>query len=248
MNIQAIKTRIYNEHEDLISFLIEYLPGTLSEKSIVVVTSKIVALTEGRTARIADEVEREALIRQESSWALETKHTWLTITDGMVMASAGIDESNADGKIILLPKNSFRSAEEIRKKLMEHYHVQNLGVLITDSRTIPLRAGIVGVALGYAGFKGIRDYRGTPDIFGRILKMSRTNVADSVATAAVLEMGEGNEQQPLAIVIGARIDFIDQIDIQELFIDPMDDMYRPFFENISDEDIHSTKDDFSTNN
>ena len=84
------------------------------------------------------------------------------------MANAGIDESNAMGKIILLPKNSFKSAEIIRKKLQNKFGVKNLGILITDSRLFPLRAGIVGVALGYAGFKGIKNYIGKKDIFGRI--------------------------------------------------------------------------------
>ena len=66
----------------------------------MVVTSKIVALSEGRTTTYKNEKERAELIKKESSFALKTKYTWLTIKDGMVMASAGIDESNADGKVI----------------------------------------------------------------------------------------------------------------------------------------------------
>ena len=148
------------------------------------------------------------------------------------MAGAGIDESNAKGKLILLPKDSFKSAEVLRKKLMQKFKLKNLGVLITDSRTGPLRAGVVGMSLGYAGFKGIRDYRGTKDIFGRVLKVSRTDVADSLATAAVLSMGEGREQQPLALITEAPIDFVARINKKELLINPKDDLYLPLFKSI----------------
>ena len=148
------------------------------------------------------------------------------------MSSAGIDESNANGKIVLLPKNSFRSAEFVRKKLRAKFKIKNLGILITDSRLLPLRAGIVGVALGYAGFKGVRDYRETPDIFGRILKLSRTDIADGLATAAVLCMGEGKEQQPLALITGAPVEFTSKINKKELYINPREDVYQPLFEKI----------------
>jgi F420-0:gamma-glutamyl ligase len=93
---------------------------------------------------------------------------------------------------------------------------------------------VVGVALGYAGFKGIRDYRGTKDLFGRVLKMSRTDVADSLATAAVLEMGEGSERQPLAVITHARIDITEKVDRNELKIALRDDLYYPLFRRIKE--------------
>lgn len=235
MKIKAIKTKVFKENENLIEFILKYIKK-IPESSILVITSKIVALSEGRTVEINPKIDhakfREKIIKSESNFMLRTKYTWLTIKDGMVMSSAGIDESNANGKIVLLPKNSFKSANQIRKELCKKFKIKKLGVLITDSRLFPLRAGIVGVALGYAGFRGVRDYRGTPDIFGRILKLSRTDVADSLATAAVLEMGEGKEQQPLALVTGARIKFTEKIDKKELFIDPKEDLYLPLFKKI----------------
>ncbi|MFZ1019813.1 MAG: coenzyme F420-0:L-glutamate ligase [Minisyncoccia bacterium] len=239
MEIKAIKTRIFRENENLLDFIFEYvkkIPKKNLENSILVVTSKIVALSEGRTVEIdlsvPHDAMREKIIKSESEYMLRTKYTWLTIKDGTVMSSAGIDESNANGKIILLPKNSFRSAELIRKNLQKKFRVKNLGILITDSRLFPLRAGIVGAAIGYAGFKGVRDYRGTPDIFGRILKLSRTDAADSLATAAVLCMGEGKEQQPLALIKNAPVIFADKIDKKELMMDPREDLYQPLFEKI----------------
>jgi coenzyme F420-0:L-glutamate ligase len=235
MKITPIKTRIFKENEDVISFVLKYVKK-ISENSVLVVTSKIVALSEGRTIEIDTKMDhdkfRDKIIKAESQFMLRTKYTWLTIKDGVLMSSAGVDESNADGKMVLLPKDSFKSAEFIRKKLCKKFKIKNLGILITDSRLLPLRAGVVGVALGYAGFKGVRDYRGTPDIFGRILKLSRTDVADSLATSAVLEMGEGREQQPLALITEANIDFVEKINKKELYIDPKEDIYGPFFKKL----------------
>ena len=231
MIIKPIRTRVFKEGEDLFSFISKYL-RKIPEESVVVVTSKIVALAEKRVAIIKDDKTKEKLIKEESEFALSTEHVWLTIKDGVVMASAGIDESNANGKLILLPKDSFKIASSLRRKLQQKYKVKNLGVLITDSRTTPLRSGVSGVALGYAGFCGIKTYVGTPDIFGRNFKFSRTNVADSLATGAVLVMGEGNEQQPLALIKGSPIKFCNTVNKTELHINIKDDMYRPLFSKL----------------
>jgi coenzyme F420-0:L-glutamate ligase len=231
MQIKTIKTRIFCENENLLNFILKYVKR-IPENSIIVVTSKIVALAEGRTVEYKNQSQKIRLIKQESNFAIKTKHTWLTMKDGMVMASAGIDESNAKGKLILLPKDSFQSADLIRRKLKKIFKIKKLGVLITDSRIFPLRAGVVGVALGYSGFKGIRNYIGKKDIFERTLKFSRTDVADSLATSAVLCMGEGKEQQPLALITNAPVEFSDKINKKELYINPKEDLYLPLFESI----------------
>lgn len=235
MQITPIKTKVFRENEVLLSFILKHVKK-IKENSVLVITSKIVALSEGRTTFIDNTISHkkmlEKIIKSESDYMLHTKYTWLTIKDGMVMSSAGIDESNADGKIVLLPKDSFKSAEFLRKKLIRKFHLKNLGILITDSRLFPLRAGVVGAAIGYAGFQGVRDYRGTQDIFGRIFKFSRTDVADSLATSAVLCMGEGKEQQPLALITDAPVEFTEKINKKELYIDPREDLYQPLFEKI----------------
>lgn len=228
MIVQPLKTALFREGQSLEDFLVRQL-STLHEKSVVVVTSKIVALAEGRVATCPNEKVFVNIVKAESQWAVKTKYTWLTIKDGMVLASAGVDRSNADGKCVLLPTDSYHSAATIRTFLMAHFKLKTLGVLITDSRLTPLREGITGIALGYAGFKGIRDYRGTPDLFGRTLTMTRTNIADGLATAAVLTMGEGRERQPLAVIRDAPIVFTNRLNRRELLIDPTEDIYRPFF-------------------
>ncbi len=234
MLVRPIKTRIFREGENLFNFINQYIKK-LPEKSVLVVTSKIVALSEKRTAIIKNEKERGALIRAESQMAVPTNtpHVWMTIKDGMIMASAGIDESNANGKLILLPKDSFKTATYLRGQLKKKFKIKNLGLLITDSRVVPLRAGVTGVTIGYAGFRGLKNYIGTPDLFGKKFVFSTTNIADCLATAGVLTMGEGREQQPLAIITNAPVEFCEKINHRELLIETSKDMYLPFFSKVS---------------
>lgn len=231
MLIKPIKTRIFKENENLLEFLDKYISKP-SEGSIVVVTSKIVALSEGRTHVKQGQKTKEKLIRQESQYAMRTRYTWLTIKDNMLIKSAGIDESNADGKYILLPANSFKSANQIRKYFVKKYSLKKFGVLITDSLMYPLRNGAVGIALGYSGFSGIIDYRGQKDLFGRRLKSARTDAADTLASVSVLLMGEGNQSQPLAMITDVPVKFQNRIDKNELRIDIRDDIYQPIMEKI----------------
>lgn len=228
MHAQAIKTQVFKKDENLSLFIFEHLKK-IPEHSVLVIASKIVALSEGRTAKIS---EKNKLIEKESSWALKVSKVWLTEKSGMIMANAGIDESNAQGELVLLPKDSFASAKRLRKILQKKYRVKNLGIVITDSALIPLRAGVVGIALGYAGFKGVRDYRGKKDIFGRQMRMSRTNVADSLATAGTLVMGEGSEQKPLTLITEAPVEFVEKVNKKELKIALKEDIFGPLLKKV----------------
>ncbi len=243
MIVRAVKTRIFREGEDLATFIRGHVPR-LKNGSVLAVTSKIVALAEGRMVKAKGKRQKAKLIREESDWALQTHpEWWWTEKDGMLLVNAGIDDSNADGpsprrsglrprergKLVLLPTDSFRSADTPRKELKRLYKVKRLGVVITDSRISPMRAGVTGVALGYAGFRGVRDYRGKKDLFGRKLKVTLTDVADSLATAATLVMGEGAERQPLAVIENAPVVFTDKTNRKEILISPKDDMYAPLF-------------------
>lgn len=234
MIVKAYRTRVFKEKENLIDFIIKYIPKA-QEGDIIVVTSKIVALSEGRTEEIGDEKSREALIKKESTFALKTKFTWLTIKDGMFMASSGIDESNANGKIIILPKDSFKSAKSLQVKLSRIYKIKNLGIVISDSALMPLRNGTISSSLGHFGFKGVNSYVGKKDIFGKILKMSRVNIADSLATSAVLLMGEGNEQKPLAKISDAPVIFSRNINKKDSSIAIKDDIFYPLIKNLHNE-------------
>ena len=139
------------------------------------------------------------------------------------------DSSYLTVGIILLPKNSFYWANKIRNYFIKKHKIKKLGVIITDSRSIPLRKGITGVSLAYSGFSGLKDYRKSLDIFGRSFKSSIVNVVDSLAVSAVLCMGEGDERKPLAIITNAPVEYRDRIKKDELKIDIEDDIYGPIF-------------------
>ncbi len=231
MIIRTVKTAIFKPKENLLAFISHYVP-CLIEGEVLVVTSKIVALSEGRFRKMTDLKGKEKIIRAESKFALKTKWAYLTIKDDLVMANAGVDESNGNGQIILLPQDSFKSASKIRNFFKKKYKLKNLGVIITDSHIIPLRVGVSGVALGYAGFQGLKDYRQKVDIFNRPFHLSCVNVSDSLATAAVFCMGEGKERRPLAIISGVSLAYINRVNPNELKIDIRDDMYSPLFRKI----------------
>lgn len=229
MIVTPIKTRIFLEWEDLLAFIEEHIP-TLKDSDILVITSKIVALAESRTFTARDEEEKIRYIEAESTWHTRTKYVHLTMHDRMPMANAGIDESNGDGKCIMLPSDSYASAYDIWFKIREKYSIANLGIIITDSRTIPFRNGTTGISLGHAGFRGIHDYVGKLDIFGRPFSYARTNVSDALAVAAVHTMGEWDECQPLAIIRNPHVTYTDERQNgDDLIIAPEDDMYAPLF-------------------
>ncbi|MBY0539686.1 coenzyme F420-0:L-glutamate ligase [Patescibacteria group bacterium] len=222
MNIFSVKTKIFKEGEGLPDFVLTHIPK-LKEGSVVVISSKIVSLSEGRTANPKD---RERLIKKESAWAKKTQKVWLTEKDGILMANAGIDESNGNGKIILLPRDSYKSAIRLRAVLKKKFKLKKLGVIIADSVPMSRRKGVVGVALGYAGFKGVKDYKGKKDLFGRTFKFASTNVADSLATAAMLTMGEGSERQPLAVIENAPVVFTGTVRKGDIQVSSKEDMFR----------------------
>ena len=204
MVVSPIKTQkvIPGKHSDLYAVLDRYLPP-MKDGMIVAITSKIVAICEGRFVKIGT-VNKDDLIAQEAEYYLQRKlnkyGVMLTIKQNILAPSSGIDESNADGHYILWPKNAQKTANEVRAYLRRKYKLKKLGVLITDSRTLPLRWGTIGVSLAYSGFKPLNNYIGKKDLFGRKLEVTQSNIADSLAVAAVLAIGEGAEQTPIAVI------------------------------------------------
>ncbi|MBU0999810.1 coenzyme F420-0:L-glutamate ligase [Patescibacteria group bacterium] len=203
MKIKAIKTRKFLPPKD---DLWELLSGvkSLKENSVVAVTSKVVAVGEGRCIPL-NKIAKDDLAKKEADKYIPRElspggNILHTIKNNMLTASAGIDESNGAGFYILWPKNPELSAKLIWEFFKKKFKLKNLGVIITDSRLVPLRRGVVGIAIGYFGFSPLKDYRKTKDIFGREFKMETSNFPDSLATAAVLVMGEGSETQPIAIL------------------------------------------------
>ncbi len=228
MQLTAYHTAIFKEAEDLPSFIRRHVP-VLKEGDVLVVSSKLVCLWKGLSVPYQSRKQKEALIRRESDAALKTKLAWLTVKSGMVMTNAGIDESNADGKLLLLPHDLYACAAQIRRALCQAYGLKKLGVIITDSMILPLRAGVIGAAAAYAGFKGVRDERGKKDIFGKKLEMTFVNLADALAAAAAVNMGERNERRPLCRIERAPVKFVSKTNAAEISYPPEQDLYAPLF-------------------
>lgn len=239
MQVSAIKThKITSEDSDLFRILDQYI-SEIKENSILAVTSKIISIAEGRLVKI-EEADKDELIEKESELYLprsDNKYNIsFTITNNILSASAGIDESNGNGFYILWPKDVQESANKIRGYLANKFGLKNVGVIITDSKTTPLRWGVTGIALAHSGFNALNDYIGKPDLFGRPFQFEKLNVADSLASAAVFEMGEGSEQTPLAIISDLKnIEFQDRNpsdeELESLKIDMKDDLFAPFLKN-----------------
>jgi dihydrofolate synthase / folylpolyglutamate synthase len=239
MIVKAVKTdKILPNSLSLFSFLDKYI-DKLEEKSVVAVTSKVVSLCEGRVVPVQD-ADKEKLAIQEADYYFPAEtsiyHHHFAIIHNTILGMSGIDESNGNGFYVLLPKDPQSTANSIRRHLRDRFNLKDLGVIVTDSWSIPLRLGAIGTCLGYSGFKAVNDYRGQADLFGRPFKISRANVAEGLAASAVLAMGEGSEQTPLAIINDVPFaEFHNQDpsaeELQAVRLNLEDDLFAPFLNN-----------------
>ncbi|MCL2228603.1 MAG: coenzyme F420-0:L-glutamate ligase [Firmicutes bacterium] len=232
MNLEFIpvQTRIVCPPKDPIFDIIDNLD--VREGDIVFITSKILAIHQGRCVPVAD-TEKLDLIKKEASHYIEHKHPSgfeinLTITDNILIAAAGIDESNADDHYILWPKDPDKLCREIRDRLCKKHKIKNLGVVSTDSQTTPLRWGVTGITTGLSGVVPLRNMVGEKDIFGRELHFTNVNLIDPLTQIAVLIMGEANEQTPIVILRNYKnIPFDKNANMDKFKISPEDDIWSP---------------------
>ncbi len=247
MNIVPIRTTAILVGDKLTAILNQYVAG-LEEKSVLVITSKIVSICEGAVIKNDGSVNKHDLIKQEADSYLDlplskTYGVTITIKDNKLVANAGIDESNGNGYFILWPRDPFRSATTIWEYLRKKYHLTKLGVIITDSHVIPLQWGTRGRALAWCGLEPLKNYIGTPDIFGKHLHATKASIVDGLAAAAVAVMGEGNEQTPLAVITDIPfVTFLDRPpmhkEIDALTIEPADDIYAPLLTSVQWKKAH----------
>ncbi len=240
MKVTSIKTyKITTRDKSLYKILDKYI-SALKEKSVLVVTSKIIAICEGRVVKVG-EIEKDTLIKREADYFLPPEenfyHFPLTIKNNILAASAGIDESNGNGYYILWPQNPQKTANKIRRYLKKRFSLKKVGVIITDSKTTPQRWGVTGIAIAQSGFAALNDYRKKPDIFGRKLTVTQVSVMDGLAAAAVIVMGESNEQTPLAVI--EDMPFVkfqardpSKKELEELKITIQEDLYAPLLKAV----------------
>jgi coenzyme F420-0:L-glutamate ligase / coenzyme F420-1:gamma-L-glutamate ligase len=208
-----------------IAAALERMGEAVRDGDILVVAQKIVSKTLGRTAelsavvpsgeavRIAARASRDPamvqLILDESSEILRATPAAIIARHrtGHVLANAGIDASNVPGgdedAVLLWPDDPDGAARDIRAELSRLAGCR-LGVVIADSLGRAWRLGTCGTAIGVAGLVVVDDRRGKDsDLYGRTLQATMIAVADAVAAAAVLAMGEGDQGTPAAVVRGA---------------------------------------------
>jgi coenzyme F420-0:L-glutamate ligase len=184
---------------------------------VLAVTSKVVSFDEGqvvdlgrlkvskravalaRTARV-DPAFARLVLREADAVLGAVPGAIVTLKGGHLTANAGADQSNAPpGHAVVWPRDPWGSAERLRRFASALARAP-VGAVITDSHCEPLRLGTSGVALACAGFLPVEDVRGRQDLFGHTMRVTFRAVADGLASAAVLKMGEVNESTPAAIL------------------------------------------------
>ena len=236
MKVTAIKTPTLYAGDNLLGVLATSI-DTIPEKSVLVVTSKVVALWENAVVDIPRTKENKlALVRAESERYTDPDSSQyelsLSIRDGVIGVNAGIDESNVEEGFVLLPKDSYQSAKNIWQFVRDEYGGKDVGVIITDSVSMPLKWGVLGRCIGHCGFDAVKSRIGESDLFGREMMLCTVAVAEALASAAVFEMGEVAESTPLALVTDIpHITFKDSPptaeEIASIFIAPEDDVFAP---------------------
>jgi coenzyme F420-0:L-glutamate ligase/coenzyme F420-1:gamma-L-glutamate ligase len=215
--------------DNLADIVVNALSATniaLQDDDILVFAQKVISKAEGRAVNLttvipsphaielARQTEKDArvieLILQESNEVLRTRIGAIIVEHklGFVCANAGIDHSNVAGVgdvaeewVLLLPAEPDQSAEKMRDAIKSKTGKQ-VGILIIDSHGRAWRNGTVGIAIGIAGLPGLEDLRGKPDLFGYTLQVTQVGVADELAAAASLMMGQAAEGTPVVHVRG----------------------------------------------
>ena len=217
---------------EIVSNALAHSGEALRNGDILVVAQKVVSKARGRyvdlnsiapSARAVDlskTVEKDPrlieLILRESTEVLRVRHDVIVVVHrlGFVMANAGIDFSNVDNgtgvdnekeenRALLLPLDPDAECEQLRRDIKK-LSGADIGIVMNDSHGRAWRNGTVGVAIGSSGVETLADMRGKPDLFGRAFRITQVGVADEIAAAASLLMGQSDEGVPLVLIRGLQ--------------------------------------------
>jgi coenzyme F420-0:L-glutamate ligase / coenzyme F420-1:gamma-L-glutamate ligase len=221
----GIKTGLIHQGDEILPLLLSAMKKqelTLSDGDILVIAESALATSEGRLVSLADTAPSPQAHELANQYELDPRLAEIVIGEsdeiiggipgfllctskGNLLPNAGVDGSNApDGMVSLLPADPNMSAKKIREQLFQMTGA-SMAVLIIDSRTHPMRYGCSGVAIGCSGIPSVLDERGKKDLFGRELKVTRRAIADNIASAAELLMGEADEGIPAVLLRGLDI-------------------------------------------
>ncbi|MDT7864585.1 MAG: coenzyme F420-0:L-glutamate ligase [Thermoproteota archaeon] len=215
------------ENDDLVGIILDKIKSEnieLQDNDIIVISQKIISKWEGRIVNLNNVIPSQKaiilskitqkdprfveLVLRESKRIVKATagHLIVETKHGIVCANAGIDRSNVKGGeyVTLLPEDPDKSARIIRNEI-EKKTGKKVGIIISDTYGRPLREGQINLAIGASGVKIFKDYRGKADRAGYILQVKNIAIADELASAAELVMGQGDEGIPVAIIRGLNI-------------------------------------------
>jgi coenzyme F420-0:L-glutamate ligase/coenzyme F420-1:gamma-L-glutamate ligase len=215
----------------------------LEEHDIVIISSTVVSKSENmirsinnisvteRAKNIAlkngiDPEFAQAVLDESIEVLLESPFHLVCMKNGNVCVNAGIDRSNVEGSanVLLLSKDPDESAKKIKDKLFK-LTGKKVSVIITDTNGRAFRIGQTGAAIGIAGIKALRDWRGTCDLFGKVLEVKNEGIVDELASFANLLMGEGDGGTPVVIIRGLEM-YDESGVIRDIFRPENEDMIR----------------------
>lgn len=214
---------------DVSEVIEEELGSSLEEGDVVVISSKFVAVAEGRVVKLSsvracaeakslaaehhmDPRLCELVLREADEVIGGVPGFLLASKDGVLTPNAGIDKSNVRrGTVVLYPRRPEASARRIREEVAFARGIR-IGVIICDSRLSPTRRGTTGVAVASSGIEAVLDMRGRVDLFGNVLKVTTQGVADDLSSAAEVLMGESDEAVPMVLIRGLRRSMLKESD------------------------------------
>ncbi|MCA9361744.1 coenzyme F420-0:L-glutamate ligase [Candidatus Kaiserbacteria bacterium] len=233
MQFIPVKTRILQPPKDDLLAVLDVSLTDLQAGDVLVVSSKVLAIHEGRCVP-GGEYDVAAHIAREADVVIPRpdRPSPLTLINHTIVGGAGVDRSNSNGYVTLLPRDPFLSARRIYEYTTKRFGTTELGVIITDSHSVPCRYGAQGVAIGWWGFQPLVDHVNKADLFGRKIQYERSNLADGVAAGAVVVMGEVAECTPLVIARNVpNLLFTTENTKDKLFCPPEDDIMKVLYKD-----------------
>lgn len=222
----------------------------LASKAVAIVQDRIVRLNSIRPSNEASELAKEydldagyveLVLRESTEVYGGVWKALLTLKDRLLLANAGVDVKNAPrGHAVLLPKDAQETVEKIRRTVLLEYR-KRIGVMIVDSHITPLRRGTVGLAIATAGIKPIRDYRSQRDLYGREIRVTTQALADELASAAHLMMGEAQERTPAVLIREAPVEVAEDNDETLAYMPPEQCVYGHILVKTRTQDSCSTR-------
>ena len=235
--------------DDLASIITEFIhlnKITIESGDIIVVAQKVVSKSEDRfqvlneilptqeAKDLAKELKRDAsfiqIILNESNKIISTKKNVIIVEHklGFININAGLDRSNISQKkdiVLLLPEDPSKSANDLKLKISTNFK-KDISIIITDSMTRPYRSGVTNFALASSNIPSLIDLKGKKDMYGNILQSTEIAIADELAAAAGLLMGQGSERQPVVIIKGFNKNNYPINNAFDLIVNESEDLYR----------------------